>query len=141
MFWRASFDPLMGRMRPAGRVFEDAVLNQHLEQRFSVKVLHIIYLIIMAVPRDALTRIINPNYIYKIYYLMLQVQGNKRTPGLPGHLEVCQRDQVGPQVFGSFNHRWTHFGHPPFLRTDSGSKESDRFPTTEFNPWAHGEFE
>ena len=39
-----------------------------LEQRFLIMLLHIVYLIIMAVLRDAPTRIVYSSYIYKMYY-------------------------------------------------------------------------
>jgi hypothetical protein len=47
------------------------ILNGPLEQR-------IVYLIIMAVLRDALTRIVYSSYIYKMYYFMLPASGGSR---------------------------------------------------------------
>jgi hypothetical protein len=42
-----------------------------LEQHFLIKLLHIVHLIIIAVPSDALTSIVNSSYIYKMYYFTI----------------------------------------------------------------------
>jgi hypothetical protein len=44
------------------------ISNQCLELGFLIKLLHIVYLIIMAVPRYALTSIVFSSYIKKMYY-------------------------------------------------------------------------
>jgi hypothetical protein len=42
-----------------------------LEQRFLIKLLHVVYLILMAVPSNTLTNIVNSSYIYKMYYFTI----------------------------------------------------------------------
>ncbi len=46
-------------------------LNRCLKQLFLNKVLNIVYVIIMTIPREALNSVVNSSYKYKMYYFTI----------------------------------------------------------------------
>jgi hypothetical protein len=65
------YGAILANIRPDLNFKSWVMQSRKLLLGFLVKLLHIVYLIIMAVPRGSLSSIVNSSYIYKMYHFMI----------------------------------------------------------------------